>query len=107
MRTLLRRGRPLVSSALSRTEVIRALLALGNAAVQVGHAVLAGMAFVRINDRIIRTASELMPVELRSLEAIHLASAQQFDTDLRRVVTYHERVIDSARALGVRTASPR
>ena len=39
-----------------------------------------------------------MPVELRSLEAIHFASAQQFDNDLRRVVTYDERMIDGARA---------
>ena len=48
-----------------------------------------------------------MPVELRSLEAIHFASAQQFDNDLRRVVTYDERMIDGARAQGVKTASPR
>ena len=103
----LRRRRPLVSSALARTEVIRALLPLGEAAIQLGYDVLARIAFVRINNRIIRTAGELMPVELRSLDAIHLASAQQFDADLRHVVTYDERMIDSARFLGLKTASPR
>ena len=107
LRSHLRRRRPLVSSVLARTEVIRALLPLGDAAIQVGHDVLARIAFVRINDRIIRTAGELMPVELRSLDAIHLASAQQFDTDLRHVVTYDERMIDSAHLLGLKTASPR
>jgi predicted nucleic acid-binding protein len=107
LRTHLQRRRPLVSSALARTEVIRALLALGEPAVKRGHDVLARIAFVRISDRIIRTAGELMPIELRSLDAIHLATAQQFDTDLRHVVTYDERMIDSARALGLKTASPR
>jgi predicted nucleic acid-binding protein len=106
LRTHLRRRRPLVSSALARTEVIRALLPLGGPAVPLGHDVLALIAFVRINDRIIRTAGELMPVELRSLDAIHLASALQFDTDLRHIVTYDERMIDSAQFLGLKTASP-
>jgi predicted nucleic acid-binding protein len=107
LRTHLQRRRPLVSSALARTEVIRALLPLGEPAVKRGHDVLARIAFVRISDPIIRTAGELMPIELRSLDAIHLATAQQFDTDLRHVVTYDERMIDSARALGLKTASPR
>lgn len=107
LRTHLRRRRPLVSSSLARTEVIRALLPLGADAVQRGYDVLARIDLVRISDRVLRAAGELHPHELRSLDAIHLASAQQFGAELRHVVTYDERMLDSARLLGLKTASPR
>lgn len=107
LRTHLRRKRPLASSALARTEVIRALLPLGTEAVQQGYDVLGRIDLLRINDRILRAAGELRPNELRSLDAIHLASAQEFGTELRHVVTYDERMLDSARLLGLKTATPR
>ena len=106
LRTHLRRRRPLVSSALARTEVVRSLLPFGDEAVARGHQVLATLDLVRINDRILRAAGELEPTELRSLDAIHLASAQQFEAELRHVVTYDTRMIDSARRLGLTTATP-
>jgi predicted nucleic acid-binding protein len=107
LRAHLKRRRPLASSALARTEVIRALLPFGDVAVQQGHAVLASIDLIRVNDRVLRCAGELEPHELRSLDAIHLASAQQFDTELRQVVTYDDRMIEAARHLGMKTASPR
>ncbi len=107
LRAHLRRRRPLVSSALARTEVIRALLPLGDAAIRRGHDVLARVSFVRVNDRVLGSAGELRPLDIRSLDAVHLASAQQFDSELRHVVTYDERMIDAARHLGIKTASPR
>jgi len=102
----LRRRRPVVSSALARTEVIRSLLPFGDEAVARGHEVLATLDLVRINDRILRAAGELEPAELRSLDAIHLASAQQFEAELRHIVTYDTRMIDSAHLLGLETATP-
>ena len=106
LRAHLRRRRPLVSSALARTEVIRSLLPFGDEAVTRGHEVLATLDLVRINDRILRAAGELEPHELRSLDAIHLASAQQFEDELRHIVTYDRRMIDSAHLLGLKTATP-
>ena len=107
LRTYLRRRRPWVSSALARTEVIRALLPLGPAAVERGHDVLGRLQFVRINDQVLRSAGELEPPHLRSLDAIHLASALEFESDLRHVVTYDDRMIESAHQLGLKTATPR
>jgi predicted nucleic acid-binding protein len=106
LRAHLRRRRPLVSSALARTEVIRSLLPFGDQAMTRGHEVLATLDFARINDRILRAAGELEPAELRSLDAIHLASAQQFEDELRHIVTYDLRMIDSAHLLGLKTATP-
>ena len=53
LRRYLRRRQPLVSSALARTEVVRALLPLGEQAVRRGHAVLARLALIRISDSIL------------------------------------------------------
>jgi uncharacterized protein len=107
LRAYLRRRGPLVSSALARTEVVRALLPLGDRAVKRGHDVLATLELVRINDRVLRSAGELEPPDLRSLDAIHIASAKQFDSELRQLVTYDDRLISAAHLLGLKTASPR
>lgn len=106
LRRYLRRRRPLVSSALARTEVTRALLPLGPAAVQRGHDVLSTVDLVRINDRVLNAAGALAPVKPRSLDAIHLATAQQFGTDLTTVVTYDDRMAAAAGMLGWRVAHP-
>jgi uncharacterized protein len=105
LRRYLRRGRPLIASALARTEVTRALLSLGPDAVRRGQDVLARVALVRINDRIL-TAAGAMPVELRSLDAIHLATAQQLGADLARIVTYDDRMAAAANQLGLTVARP-
>lgn len=102
----LRRRRPLVSSALARMEVLRALLPLGPPAVQRGHDVLGRIELVRVNDRVLVAAGTLLPTDLRSLDAIHLATAQQLGADLAQVVTYDERMADVARTLGWTVASP-
>jgi predicted nucleic acid-binding protein len=106
LRRHLRRRRPLVSSALARTEVLRALLPAGAAAVASGRSALADIDLARINDRVLNAAGALLPNELRSLDAIHLATALQLGEVVRQVVTYDERMADAARALGLRTASP-
>jgi predicted nucleic acid-binding protein len=107
LRRYVRRTRPLVSSALARTEVLRALLPEGEQGVARGLAVLARLDLIRVNDRVLNAAGALQPPEIRSLDAIHLASAQQLATDLRQVVTYDDRMIDAARTLGLKVTSPR
>ena len=106
LRRYLRRRRPLVSSALARTEVLRSLLLEGDAAVARGRAVLSRIDLVRINDRILNTAGELVPAELRSLDALHLATALRLQGDLGVVVTYDDRMLAAARQLKLKTAAP-
>jgi uncharacterized protein len=106
LRRYLRRRRPLVTSALARTEVARALLSLGPDAVQRGHDVLTRVDLVRINDRVLDAAGGLLPVELRSLDAIHLATAQRLGVDLARIVTYDDRMAEAANHLGMTVARP-
>jgi predicted nucleic acid-binding protein len=106
LRAYLRRRRPLVSSALARTEVIRALLAEGEEGVTRGREVLAGVDLVRLNDRVLNAAGVLNPSDVRSLDAIHLATAQQLGSDLGPIVSYDDRMLGAARRLGLKTASP-
>lgn len=103
----LRRRRPLVSSALARTEVLRALLPSGETAVRRGRDALSRLDLVRINDRILGAAGVLLPVDVRSLDAIHLATAQQLGGDLGPFVTYDERMAAAASGLGFRVTSPK
>ena len=107
LRQYLARHQPLLSSALARTEVARALLASGAAAVARGEDVLRRIQLLRINDRVLREAGHMAPDELRSLDAIHLASARQLGPAVRQIVTYDDRMADAARAAGWSVVSPR
>ncbi len=106
LRRYLRRKRPLVTSALARTEVARALLPLGLDVVTHGEEVLRHLDVVRINDQILKAAGSMLPFELRSLDAIHLATAMALGEDLARVCTYDERMAMSAAALGLMVVAP-
>jgi predicted nucleic acid-binding protein len=107
LRRYLSRRRPLVSSALARTEVSRALLHLGETAVARGEEVLRTLQLLRINDRVLAEAGRLQPSELHSLDAIHLASAREFGSAVKQIVTYDERMASAAAALGWSVAAPR
>jgi uncharacterized protein len=106
LRRYLARRRTLVSSALARTEVGRALLPLGPEAVARGEEVLRRIQLLRIGDRVLRIAASLEPAAIQSLDAIHLASAQLFVPALKQLVTYDGRMADAARTIGWTVAAP-
>jgi predicted nucleic acid-binding protein len=106
LRRYLRRRQPLVSSALARTEVLRALLPVGGEAVARGRNVLQRLDLVRVNDRILNAASVLLPPGLRSLDAIHLATARELGGELGALVTYDDRMVAAAKRLGYRIVQP-
>jgi uncharacterized protein len=107
LRRYLRRRRPLVSSALARTEVLRALLPAGDEALARGRSVLQRLDLVRVNDRVLNAAGVLHPLALRSLDAIHLATAQLLGDELTALVTYDARMVAAAKPLGYRIVQPR
>ncbi len=106
LRRYLRRRAPYVSSALARAEVARALLPFGTTAVQRGETVLARIDLVRVSDTVLRAAGSLLPDDLRTLDAIHLATAAELGEDLARVVTYDGRMQAAVEALGLDVAAP-
>ena len=106
LRRYLQRRRPLVTSALARTEVARALLPLGSAAVRRGLEALSSLELIRVSDRILADAGAILPAELRSLDAIHLATMKQLGSGLARVVTYDERMSAAVIAMGRSVLAP-
>lgn len=106
LRAFLRRRSPIVSSALARTEVLRALLLEGAPGAARARAVLGRIDLIRVNDRVLNAAGALQPPELRSLDAIHIASAQLLAEDLGQLVTYDDRMLATASGLGISTVSP-
>ena len=106
LRKYLRRRRPLVSSALARTEVLRAVLLEGEDGVTRAREVLASVELIRLNNRVLDAAGVLRPDDVRSLDAIHLATAHQLGSDLGVLVTYDDRMLQAAHAMGLRTHAP-
>ena len=98
----------LITSALGRVEVRRALRRLGVAPEVLRRAanVLDTIAAVPIDRAVIETAGELDPPELRSLDAIHLATALSIGADLAGIVTYDERLASAATRAGLEVWTP-
>jgi uncharacterized protein len=107
LRRYLRRRRPLVSSSLARTEVMRALLPGGDDAVAAGRKVLTGLDLIRVSTGVLDDAAVLLPASLRSLDAIHIATARRLGRDLGTLITYDERMAEAATQLGHRVEAPR
>ena len=59
-----------------------------------------------MSDRILELAGALLPAELRSLDAVHLGTAQQLGTSLSRLVTYDQRMAKAADAMGWTVHAP-
>lgn len=96
----------LTSSALARTEVIRSVQAAGDAALERGRELVRRLELVALDDAVLDSAAVLQPSSLRSLDAIHLASASALGDELLAVITYDQRMLAAARALGLPVALP-
>ena len=96
-----------VSSALLRTESLRAVRHLGPDAVATVREALRRVDLIGIDDRILDAAGTLAPEVLRTLDAIHLASAMAVGDDLAAIVTYDDRMVSAAQLMGLPTATPR
>ena len=106
LRRHLRRRRTLITSALARTEVLRALLPAGEGAMAAGRRVLSRIDLVRVNDQVLGGAGVLLPLELRSLDAVHLVTARRIGRDLGEIVTYDQKMAFAAQQMGYRVSSP-
>ncbi len=98
--------RPLVSSALARVEVSRAVLSYGTQGHRAAQELLVQMDLMRISNRILGIAGTLQPDSLRTLDAIHLASALSLEDTLADFVCYDRRLSQAAAGQGWRVESP-
>ena len=107
LRRFLLRWPERVSSALLRTEAVRALRHAGHDA-RVGSArrLFRTMRLIRLDEPLLDRAGELDPRKLRSPDAMHLAAALTIGADLGILVTYDERSGSAASELGLTVSSP-
>ncbi len=96
----------LAACDLVRVEAARAIRASVPAAVPRLRQAIDTLILIRLDDAIYETAAALDPPSLRSLDAIHLASALSVGADLAGIVTYDARMAAGARSLGLRVESP-
>jgi hypothetical protein len=105
-----RREAPLVSSALVEVEVPRALRRATPQALVGVPAALARLYRLEIDATVRATAATYADPTLRSLDAIHLATAQMLAADaggsFEAFVTYDKRLLAAASGVGLPTASP-
>jgi predicted nucleic acid-binding protein len=94
-----------VTSAISEVEVVRALRRYRIAPEEVADA-LRGFVVVAIDAEIRAQAAALDPPTVRSLDAIHLATAMALGADGLDVVTYDDRLADAADAHGFTVVQP-
>lgn len=96
-----------MTSSLARVEVVRAVSAGGPAAVAHARRQLARLDHVNVDRDLLDEAATLSPGSmLRSLDAIHLASALVIGADLRAVVTYDQRMRDAAVSVAIVVEAP-
>ncbi len=107
LRALLASAGRLVASRVAVVEVLRAVRrhterdAAAQAAV-----VLEGLLLIESDREIADAAASLQPASLRSLDAIHLASAIALGDELDALVTYDARLADAAGESGVTVIAP-
>jgi predicted nucleic acid-binding protein len=101
-----RSGIPLVSSALVEVEVPRALRHSVPEALPAVPATLARLYRLEIDATVRAAAASFPDPQLRSVDAIHLATAMQVAAQLQSFVTYDSRLLSSAEAAGLPVASP-
>lgn len=94
----------LATSAIGVVEVARASVRAD--AVERGKEVLESVGVLELTDEIVERAGAVPPPSLRSLDAIHVATAASLGDELECLVAYDERLLDGARAFGLPVASP-
>lgn len=108
LRRFLRQWPRRASSALLRVELMRVARRSGaSRLIADARRQLAAIHLIHVDDRVLDRAAELGPPTLRSLDAVHLASALDLGADLGVIVTYDDRMLSGAAGVGLPTAAPR
>jgi predicted nucleic acid-binding protein len=95
-----------ISSALLRIEVIRAVNRSVPALLPDARDLLLAFSSIAIDDEVVEGAMNEPDRGLRSLDAIHLATARILAEDLDAMVSYDDRLLTAAADAGLATLSP-
>ncbi|MDG4763282.1 type II toxin-antitoxin system VapC family toxin [Solwaraspora sp. WMMD406] len=97
-------GVPMSTSTLGFVETVRTLDAIGSYPA-IMQELLRSFTEILLTAEV-RDAAALVPPGARSLDAIHIASAQVLEDSLTALVSYDKRMLDIAHKMGLPTACP-
>ena len=95
-----------VSSSLTKVELLRLARRYGS------DAIVASLGFLRrcdlspLSDEVLDSAAGVLPEILRSLDAIHLATALDLGSEISGVVTYDHRLAEACALHGLEVIAP-
>ncbi len=107
LEALVARGGTHVASVLVRAEVPRAARRGDPSAPARAQTVLDELDLIDLDEDLLAQSATLGDAGLRTLDAIHLASALTLRDELDAMVTYDHRMAEAARDLGIAVESPR
>lgn len=105
LRTWLTGQEPVWSSHLLRTEALRAAARL-DVETEIVEMALATVFLLLPGSVTFNVAGKLLPSGMRSLDALHLASALELGRDLEGIVTYDVRMSEGARLRSIAVLAP-
>lgn len=105
-RWLTEEDRQPIAADLARTELVRAVRRVAPALMLQARMVLDAVTLVTVSTAIFESAGRLEPIDMRSLDAIHLATALELGDELDGLVSYDQRLVDAAESNGVTCISP-
>lgn len=97
---------PVITSELGRVEVLRAARRVGAHVQTQARAVLGDLDLVPLDRAVQDLACEIAEPQLRTLDALHLASAVMLSDEITALVAYDRRLAAAARATGLVVATP-
>jgi predicted nucleic acid-binding protein len=103
---VLARNESQATSVVGLVEVRRAAARRAGVQTERVDAVLTRLAAIALDRAVVGLAGEIGIPALRTLDAIHLASAAMLGDELEAIVTYDRRLAEAATAIGLPTAAP-
>lgn len=97
----------LITSAIGHIELIRAAARTGPEAIVLARNIASTIDTLVLTDAVAAAAATIPPPELRTLDAIHLATAHVHRKALTAFCAYDRRLLAAAESQGLPTASPR
>lgn len=97
----------LISCDVAFTEVLRSIRRTDDKKLEIARQFLFGISRYRVTSADYQSAASLQPVDLRTLDALHLASALAICEEEDFFVSYDQRLLHAAKLNGLQTLSPK
>ncbi len=101
-----RSGTPVACSALARVEVVRASRRLNEEALPQARVLLGQLDLIPLTGALLDEAADVGEPALRTLDAVHLASALSIRAELSAFLTYEHRLATAAAEAGLELIRP-